>query len=186
MLYSFRCWLNFSYETTYIYGHKIEYPSTYPLHANFATSVAVLTSPGSPQISDAFSIHKYTSKAEVCSRLNSHSSLYLGYLDGCVAHHSWVQYRGVHRIISAGVEYVVGDGEICIYHCFTRPYARGKSLYPLVLSHILSNYFAAGYTSAIIYTSKRNHSSQKGILKSGFLKVSTLKSLKIGKFYIPL
>jgi hypothetical protein len=105
---------------------------------------------------------------------------YLGLSEGRAGHFSWVQQRGLHPISDAGVSVPVRDGEIWVYHCHTAPWCRGRRLYPLVLSAILTEARAHGASRAWIYTLRDNESSRNGILRAGFVFDHSLRAVRLG------
>lgn len=108
---------------------------------------------------------------------------YVAYLDGRLAHYSWVQRSGLHPLTTAGVSVPVESGEFWIYHCKTADWARGRRIYPATLARITHDHFAEGYSTAWICTPMNNFSSQKGILRVGFVQVATLQALRVGSRY---
>jgi hypothetical protein len=128
----------------------------------------------------------YCDASLAATRLQRGDLCYVGYLDGRPAHYSWVQRSGLHPITEAGRSLPVAQGDFWIYHCLTADWARGQRIYPATLQKIMADYFADGYATGWIYTSQENISSQKGILRSGFVLVSTLKALRIGQHFRPL
>jgi RimJ/RimL family protein N-acetyltransferase len=116
-------------------------------------------------------------------RLHRGDLCYTVWVDGRLAHYSWVQRSGSHPLTEAGVSVPVGGGEFWIYHCWTAEWARGKGIYPATLKRIVSEHFEAGYRTALIYTTRENIASQKGILRAGFGLVATLRALRVGRHY---
>jgi RimJ/RimL family protein N-acetyltransferase len=119
-------------------------------------------------------------------RLHRGDGCYTVNIDGHLAHYSWVQRAGTHRIDEAGMSMPVESGEFWIYHCRTAESARGKGLYPATLERIVADHFADGYSTAWIYTTRENIASQKGILRAGFSLVATLSAVRIGNHYFPV
>jgi len=116
-------------------------------------------------------------------RINRGDLCYVAYLDGRLAHYSWVQRSGLHPITEAGMSVLVGSNEFWIYHCKTVEWARGRRLYPATLERIVKDHFSEGYSTAWIYTSRENLPSQKGILRAGFVPVETLDGLRVGSHH---
>jgi hypothetical protein len=110
---------------------------------------------------------------------------YGGYIDGRLAHYSWVQRSGLHRIHEAGLSETVAPGEFWIYHCRTAEWARGRGIYPATLARIVGDLFDSGDKAAWIYTTRENISSQKGIARAGFQQVKTLPAVRFGGHYYP-
>src|SRR5581483_10542825 len=122
--------------------------------------------------------------SEAPERVVRGDKCYTDSIDGRLAHFSWVQASGTHKSLEAGIRTPVETGDFWIYHCFTAAWARGRQLYPSTLRRICSDYFAAGCSTAWIYTTRENIASQKGILSAGFVPVETFKAIRFGdRFY---
>ena len=106
------------------------------------------------------------------------------WLDGRLAHASWVQLAGTHPISAAGIELEVREDDFWIYNCRTVPAYRGLRIYPRTLQHIAREYFRAGARAGWIYTTFDNVASQHGIERAGFFKVRTLHALRLGRHYV--
>ncbi len=124
-----------------------------------------------------------TGSADSEERIRRHDECYAAYLDGQIAHYSWVQHTGNHHIVPAGTKYSVMPGSLWIYDCHTAPWARGRGLYPSTLCRIVQDYFLQGFSTALIYTSPSNVASQRGILRSGFQLCCTLSAIRVGHRY---
>jgi hypothetical protein len=122
---------------------------------------------------------------DIRERLSREDLCYVAYLQGKLAHYSWVQRSGKHDIEPAATVHDVAAGEIWIYHCETAPWARGNRIYPFVLSTIVSDHIRQGFGGARIYTTGDNIASQKGILRVGFRQYAVLRVLRLGKWVIP-
>lgn len=111
---------------------------------------------------------------------------YLAALDGKFVHYSWVQTQGKHPI--SGVKlHTIRPGEIWIFDCRTADWARGRHIYPYVLTTILQEFKQAGnYHTAWIYTSDTNIASQKGIQRAGFTLRRKLKAIHLANRAISL
>lgn len=107
-------------------------------------------------------------------------------VNGSLAHYSWVQRVGTHRIADAGRRVRILPGEAWVYHCRTASHARGQGLYPAVLRAIRSWAGRAGVSRLLIYTSAANVASRRGIAKAGFRSCATLVSLRIGAIVLPV
>lgn len=108
---------------------------------------------------------------------------YGAFLDGRLAHYSWVQRAGLHPIIEAGRSVPVENGHLWLYQCRTAEWARGRKIYPATLQLIARDAFADACTTAWIYTSRENVASQRGIGQAGFTQVGTLLALRVGTHY---
>jgi RimJ/RimL family protein N-acetyltransferase len=117
---------------------------------------------------------------ELAERRERGDDCYLGLADGRPGHFSWVQKCGRHPISDAGLSVAVEPGEIWIYHCHSAPWCRGRRLYPLTLTAILSQAREEGAHRAWIYTTRDNESSRRGILRAGFVFDHSLRALRLG------
>lgn len=111
---------------------------------------------------------------------------YVAFLEGKLVHYSWVQSRGWHYIGPAGRYRRVRPGEFWIYHCRTAEQARGRGLYPAVLSTILRRFAERGFQTGWIYTTAANVASQKGIIKAGWRLDSIDRALVLMGRTLPL
>jgi hypothetical protein len=119
-------------------------------------------------------------------RWASEDKCYLAYLEGRLAHYSWVKTAGVQPVTEADIQVPVLPGEFWIYDCWTSEWARGRKLYPCMLVLILSKYFGDGLGSAHIYTTRTNLASQRGIARAGFRYTSSKWSLRVGSHWFSL
>jgi hypothetical protein len=103
--------------------------------------------------------------------------------DGRLAHYSWVQRSGFHRVTEAGISVPVEGGAFWIYHCATAEWARGRKIYPATLQRIVETHRVAGYDTAWIYTLNTNTASQHGISRAGFTLAEVLTALRIGQHF---
>lgn len=126
------------------------------------------------------------SPEDVEQRLRRGDVCYLAYADDRIAHYSWVQRNGYHRIDTAGIGSEVAEGEYWIYNCRTVDWAKGRRIYPYTLSRILDEHMRHGFLRAIIYTTRSNRASENGILRAGFKQVCTLRSFRLGRRYFHL
>jgi len=125
-------------------------------------------------------------EAEVSMRYERGDRCYGGFLDGRIAHYSWVQSTSTHALTRAGRRFSVQPGEFWIYNCRTAEWARGHGLYPAALLTILADYRRSGHTRCWIYTTVENVASQHGIARAGFVDDRGLRSLKLGPLILPL
>jgi hypothetical protein len=121
---------------------------------------------------------------DIISRFARGDCCYLGYVSGRVAHFSWAQQSGRHKILSAGREVQVLNGHLWIYHCFTAVWARGKKIYPAVLRHIVQS--SSAYERIWIYTTDDNYASKRGISQAGFLQQARFRAFAVGALTTPL
>ena len=125
-------------------------------------------------------------RAEVASRVDRGDKCYGAFVDGKLAHFSWVQTSGAHPIDSAGVVKPVADGAFWIYNCRTSETHRGFGLYARTIRRIVKDAFVAGANIGWIYTSSTNIASQRGIAKAGFVQRETLQAVRVGRRYLAL
>jgi hypothetical protein len=121
-----------------------------------------------------------TDRQAVIDRWSARDKAYVAYVDGRLAHYSWVRSEGVQPIYEADVSVRVAPGHFWIYHCWTAGWARGRRIYPAVLIRIAREYLEGGYTCAHIYTTRRNVASQNGIKRAGFTYTSSRRALRVG------
>ena len=102
---------------------------------------------------------------------------YLGYLDGKCVHRSWVvQEPGKKVSVHELLNFRLKENEIFIHYCETANRARGKNIYPAVLSRIVEDFQGK---RTLICTNIRNPSSIRGIEKAGFEEVSRVRIVAI-------
>jgi hypothetical protein len=120
------------------------------------------------------------------ARFQTGGECYAGWADGRIAQYCWVQVTGTHELADAAQKVDTPAGHFWIYHCRTADWARGRRLYPCVLSEILRTRKAAGSTQGWIYTTADNISSQKGIERAGFVRHAALRGVHVLTVAIPL
>jgi hypothetical protein len=135
-----------------------------------------------PQLRDVWNVDL----DEMARRLERGEECYGGWLDGRLAHYSWVQSSGVHDVTDANRRVEVQPRELWIYHCRTASWARGRNLYPSALGTILHDATRKARTRAWIYTTKDNVPSQRGIVRAGFVMDRTMRSIALGPLVIPV
>lgn len=101
---------------------------------------------------------------------------YYAYLGKKCIHRSWV--KGNEQIVYPHWAYLykLKDNEVFIHYCETAPEARGKRIYPHVLSTIAEEYKDK---NILISVNDKNIASKKGIEKVGFKEVIRIKILII-------
>lgn len=102
---------------------------------------------------------------------------YFAYLNGKCVHRSWVkhkpQYVSLHSLLSIPLNY----NEVFIHYCETAPDARGKNIYPHVLSRIASDF--KDRSRILISVNEKNISSIKGVKKAGFVEIEHYRLIVI-------
>lgn len=107
---------------------------------------------------------------------------YLAYLDNKCIHRSWVKGNQQNVQLHWGLSLKLKQNEIFIHYCETSPKARGKSIYPHVLSKIVED---NSENRILIAVNKLNIPSIKGIEKVGFKKIKAFRILFfLGKKFI--
>jgi RimJ/RimL family protein N-acetyltransferase len=86
----------------------------------------------------------------------------------------------------AGRDQQISPGQFWIYECWTSNTERGRGIYPAVLSRVVRDHIEQGLQEGVIYTTPQNVPSQRGILKAGFHHEGTLRSIRLGRIYIPI
>ena len=92
---------------------------------------------------------------------------YFAYLNGRCVHRSWVQFGEREVSLAPFIKRKIKQDEAYIHYCETAPEARGKNIYPAVLSRIVND-FKDKYKNIYISTNIKNIASRKGIEKAGF------------------
>jgi RimJ/RimL family protein N-acetyltransferase len=107
--------------------------------------------------------------------LDSGDRGYYAYIDRKWAHRSWVTFgpKMVYRWHNFA-PLMLQEDEAYIHWCETVPFARGKNVYPKILSEILKD-LLKNYKKIYISTTIDNIASQKGILKAGFSEIEAVK-----------
>lgn len=103
---------------------------------------------------------------------------YFAYLNGKCVHRSWIQFGEkeveVHRFLKRKIK----KDEAFIHYCETAPEARGKNIYPAVLSRIVND-FKGKYKNIYISTNINNLASRRGIEKAGFKEIEKIRIIVI-------
>jgi hypothetical protein len=120
------------------------------------------------------------------AKFDSGCSCYVGYLDDRLAHYSWVQDHGVHRLAGTGRSRRIDEGSLWIHACFTAEWARGRRVYPDVLRKVLADYKSRRFDTAWVYVAESNAASRSGLALAGFEVVSRLRALAIRGLTLPL
>ena len=119
-------------------------------------------------------------------RLRRGELCYTVWIEGRLAHYTWVQVSGSHPISKAGVCVPVLSGEFWLYNGRTGEWARKRGILRATLERIINDHFAAGYSTALAYAAHWNTPSQKGMARAGFTYVRTLTALRVGSHYFRL
>lgn len=107
---------------------------------------------------------------------------YYAYLDGKCCHRSWIQKGPKWISINPYVQMKLEKNEGYIHYCETAPWARGKAIYPSVLSRIAEDH--KNLENIFIAVESENASSVRGVEKAGFKERERVEVKQILK--IPL
>jgi RimJ/RimL family protein N-acetyltransferase len=162
-----------------------EMESDFPLSDSPLPQGVCIRELGSEQLLDFCNV-SVMNRESVENRWATKDRCYLAYLEGQLAHYSWVKSTGVQPVTEADIQVPVIPGEFWIYHCWTAEWARGRRIYPSVLMLIVRDYFSSNFTRAHIYTSRTNLASQRGIDNAGFRYTSSKWSLRAGSHWYRL
>lgn len=97
---------------------------------------------------------------------------YYAYINGKCIHRSWVKHAPQKVFLHTHFAYTLKKNEIFIHYCETAPEARGKSVYPYVLSKIIDENIKS---DILISVNKRNIPSRRGVEKVGFKEYYTIR-----------
>ncbi len=110
--------------------------------------------------------------------LDSGDKGYFAYLNGKCVHRSWVQFGEKEVSLTPFIKRKIKQNEAYIHYCETAPEARGKNIYPAVLSKIVSN-IKDKYKNIYISTNINNKASRRGIKKAGFREIEKMRIIVI-------
>jgi hypothetical protein len=172
-------------------GVSVDETFLYSIQSGAALPILPLLDGASIQVSDSPPFEEmkkigWITAQDVERRIRRGDVCYLVYVDGALAHYSWVQFKGTVNIIGNAVTAGLEKGQFCVYDCCTAGWAKGKKIYPSTISRVVSDYFTRGFSSALIYTTKHNIASQNGIRRAGFKQCATLKALRFGRHYFAM
>lgn len=107
---------------------------------------------------------------------------YYGYLDGRWVHRSWLVHGpAVMRLWAGFGAWPIPAGAAFLHYCETLVEARGRNIYPAVLSHAVSHARERGVHDVFITTEVANTSSRRGIEKAGFVECARVRvSVRFG------
>jgi RimJ/RimL family protein N-acetyltransferase len=91
---------------------------------------------------------------------------YYAYLDGKCCHRSWLQKGPQWVSINPFIQMKLEKNEGYIHYCETAPWARGKGIYPAVLSRIAEDH--ENLCNLFICVNSENKASLRGVEKVGF------------------
>lgn len=116
---------------------------------------------------------------EMKARLERGDQCFAARVEGQIAHYSWAQFSGWHPINAVGQRVEVQPGNVWVYHCRTAEWARGRGIYPFVLTRILNESTSRNCRAAWIYAEMDNAASIRGIEKAGFSIYKKLLALNL-------
>jgi GNAT superfamily N-acetyltransferase len=100
-------------------------------------------------------------------RLDAGDSAWLAFVDGRLAHQTWVSPTRAF-IPQVAFDRPLDAGAIYIYDCVTLPEFRGQGLYPSALAAACEHWRARGRARAILGILDSNDASRRGASKAGF------------------
>lgn len=104
---------------------------------------------------------------------------YFAYLNGKCVHRSWAQFGEKEvTLLAPFIKRKIKQNEAYIHYCETAPEARGKNIYPAVLSRIVND-FKDKYKNIYISTNIKNIASRRGIEKAGFKEIEKIRIIVI-------
>lgn len=107
--------------------------------------------------------------------LSSGDRGYFAYLDGKCVHRSWVKHTPQTVHLHPCLTMRLQENEAFIHYCETAPQARGKNIYPHVLTKIADDFRDRKKT--FIAVNAKNVGSIKGVKKAGFQEAGRWKLL---------
>ncbi len=133
----------------------------------------------SSNVSDALLLDRPTWIELFKDFLKSGDHGYYAYLDNEMVHRSWVKF-GPDSVETWGpyAPLPLQPGEAFIHFCRTSEKARGRGIYPAVLSRIVSDCRLQGIKDVFISTSLDNLASRRGVEKAGFVEIER-RSMKV-------
>jgi hypothetical protein len=140
------------------------------------TSVATIKHATNENISDVLSFQHPRYLEVFKNFLSLGDRGYLGYIKDKCIHRSWL--KGGEQVVHPhwASPYKLQKNEIFIHYCETSTEARGKNVYPHVLSNIIEEYKG---NEILICVNKENIASIKGVEKVGFRERERVKVLVI-------
>ena len=115
------------------------------------------------------------------SRLERENGLVAAVEGEEVLSYCWTAYSetGVHEIDASVIPL---KDELYIYDAFTRPRARGRRLFPLLLSAVLKKAASQGYGRLLIFVSKGNQPSLSAVSSVGFQRFQEVSYVSLPPF----
>lgn len=142
---------------------------------NEQTSVASIIHANPENLKDIFYFQDEKYFATFKHFLSIGDKGYLAYIDNRCIHRSWVKSNFQTVLFHWALPYNLQKDEIYIHYCETASNARGKNIYPHVLSSIVKEHYNK---TILISTNKNNLASIVGIKKVGF-EIRSIIQLKI-------
>lgn len=119
-------------------------------------------------------------------RMSDGDRCFGAWVDDRLVHYIWVQTRGIHPLQNAGRTAPCPPGAFWLYDARTAADARGKRIYPFVMTEVLRSMRAQGFARCLVYTAKRNVASQRGMKRVGFEPTCRLYALAWTGRVVPL
>jgi len=106
---------------------------------------------------------------------------YFAYIDNKCIHRSWVKTNEQTVYFHWAYPYKLKRNEVFVHYCETAPQARGKNVYPHVLSTIIEEH---RNKDVLISINNNNIPSKKGVEKVGFRERERIKIIVVLGFKI--
>lgn len=100
-------------------------------------------------------------------RLEDGDSAFLAFVDGRLAHQSWISSSNAF-IPQVRYDRRLAPDEIYFYDCVTLDSHRGRGLYPATLAAAARAFLGIGRTRAVLGVLTTNQASLRGVKKAGF------------------
>ena len=127
------------------------------------------------------SLFRLITREVAASRLERENGLVAAVEGEEVLSYCWTAYSetGVHEIDASVIPL---KDELYIYDAFTRPRARGRRLFPLLLSAVLKKAASQGYGRLLIFVSKGNQPSLSAVSSVGFQRFQEVSYVSLPPF----
>lgn len=93
---------------------------------------------------------------------------YYAYLNGECVHRSWVKRGPKEILLTKGYSRFFSENDVYIHYCATAEKARGKNIYPYILSHICNE---LQNQNVYVLVLEKKLTARRGVEKAGFQKV---------------
>lgn len=167
----------FTYENYLIYSFNLQQDLPEPLAAETDVEVKRVQSSGDKVFKE---FHKKFPAPEFVSRIEKETeTAYIATKNGEAVAYAWVTEEALF-LDEINYRYPLDSDEIYFYSCYVSGEHRGQGIHSLLLYHRLRDYIHdQGYTTAYTAVISANAGSIKGIEKTGFKKLTSIRYLKL-------